>query len=157
LRWIGISYYLKYNKLLWELEKNYPEIKWWFYDKVVPSINFWYWKILELENDGELIWFSILKNTIKEQKIRTITVLEKYQNKWYAVKLMKESIKELENDKPLYTVSEEFIDVYKKIWKHFWHKIIWILDSKYIPWKKEYVFNWGYQENNDYSTPFPIY
>jgi len=145
--------YCRTNEILDELVKYYPNIKSWFWDKVIPSVECWDSKIITLEDENDIIWFSILKNTEFEKKIRTLFITEKYRNSWNVLKILEKSMEVLWDDSPLYTVSEDFIEFYSKVAKRYNHKITWVLTWKYREWVKEYVFN----KEDDYSTPYENY
>ncbi len=65
-------------------------------------------------NKNDLVGVSILKDK-EEKKLRALRITEQYQNKGYGLYLIDESLKRLDCDKPLCSVSESMINDYSRI------------------------------------------
>lgn len=108
---------------LTDFNKNqYPNYYKWFYSKNIPRI---------LNGSGEILFtldcfmikgIAILKKTEEEKKICTLLVDDPYRNQKLGSKLIEESFRYLETDKPVITIPEKnisqfqhFINIYN--WK----------------------------------------
>lgn len=121
------------------INNEYKEYKDWFFYTHIPELNQSRITLYITYND-EIVAISNLKKN-KEKKICTFYVDEKYRNMGIGTFLMEESLAWLETDKPLITISESKL----KMFKYFIDKYNWnlevILDDYYKENTKEYCYN----------------
>lgn len=127
------------------LDKDYPNFRSWYFDKVVPGIRTKEREILVcfVENDDccDFGGIAILKNAENEKKICTLRVAPEYKGNGVGYALFEKSFELLETKKPLFTVSSEKVDMFlKHINKYNFHQTE-ILENYYLDGKSEYVFN----------------
>ena len=83
-----------------------------------------------------------MKKDEKEAKISTLFIDERYRNKGLASKLIKESFKFLNTDKPLITIADYKVDMFISIIKKYNWKLTQVLNSEYYNGKyREFVYN----------------
>jgi hypothetical protein len=131
-----------YNEIF-HLEKYYPNFKEWYFNKVTNGIiegnrSF----IIEIR-DCKIAGISILKDTEKEKKICTLFVSDEYKSKGLGIKLFERSMKMLNTDKPLASVSEDRLKDFERIFNYFNFNLSNEYQDLYLPNKKEFSFN-GY-------------
>lgn len=123
------------------LDNDYPNFYDWYWNKVVPGI--WTRKdeVVLAYNKNDLVGVSILKNS-NEKKLRALRITENYQNKGYGLYLIDESLKRLNTDKPLCSVSENMINDYSRIFiNRYQFSISHVYKGLYQKGKLEYEFN----------------
>lgn len=123
-----------------DLENEYPDFHNWYYQKVVPSLQFDERKIFIYIESSNIAAIMILKDG-KEKKISTLRVKDEYRNQGLATELIKLSFKELGTKKPLITVSENHIFEYLKLFESCGFSKYAAYDDYYVKGKKEYSFN----------------
>ncbi len=129
-----------YN-ILEELGQNYPDFHNWYWNKVVPGVLLDKDEIILAYRKKSLVGVSIIKDSY-EQKIRALRISPAFQNKGYGLYLIDESIKRLNNDKPLASVSEDMINDFSRVFINRYNfDITHVHKGLYIPKKLEYQFN----------------
>lgn len=128
--------------ILKSLNNYYPNFDYWFWNKVVPD---------SLNKDGEIIialkqniivGVSIIKNNSQEKKLRCLRIKDEYQNKGYGLYLIDESLKRLNEDKPILTVSEDMFPSYARIFINRYNfEMTYVHKNLYQKNKLEYEFN----------------
>ncbi|MBZ7929158.1 MULTISPECIES: GNAT family N-acetyltransferase [Campylobacter] len=131
--------YLFYHYLK-EAKVYYPNFDIWYYANVVPSINNGTKQIIIISENNIIKGISIVKLQ-DEKKLCTLKVMDNYQNKGIGIKLFEKSFEVLKTTKPLLSVSEEKLPVFKKIFNYYGFKLTSIKDSYYRKNKKEYFYN----------------
>jgi len=132
--------YQAFNILL-HISELYPGFNEWYWDKVVPGIINGQDKMIIAENRGELVGISIIKKG-EEDKLRALRITEKYQKKGYGLYLIDQSLKELDNPRPVVSVAEEMINQYSRIFiNRYGFDISHVYNSLYRKGKLEYEFN----------------
>lgn len=119
------------------LEKQYPNYNYWF-EKIKNEIDGINREIVYIEINNEIIGLIILKNTIKEKKICTIFVKEKYRNKGIGNILLKEGFIFLQTTAPLITIPENIVYLFQKIIKKYEWKYS---ETTYLYNTPEKIFN----------------
>ena len=143
----SLGEFIATSTFLKQLENSYPEFNSWYWNKVIPKIaldkdNYSGTKILHLYNKDELIGISILKRSNNEKKLCALRIKEKYQSKEYGLYLIDESLKRLQVDKPLCSVSEDLINTYSRIFiNKYLFNISYVYKNIYAKDKLEYEFN----------------
>lgn len=142
-------------KLTKHLNELYPGYKDWFYNKQIKGCLKQDRNIIFVKNiSGKIIAVSCLKKDNEERKICTFFVMDEYNNQGIGNILMKASIGYLETTKPLITLTEDKVLMFKKmITKYNW-QLTEVLSGIYKKEKKEFCFN-GYlskKENKKQTT-----
>lgn len=128
--------------ILLKLDNYYPEFISWYWNKVVPDTLLNSGEIILLEKDNNIIGVSIIKDSINEQKLRCLRIKEEYQNKGYGLFLMDESLKRLNNDKPLLSVSEDMFSSFARMFINKYNfNMTFVHKNLYKKGKLEYQFN----------------
>lgn len=140
------KFLLQLRLILSDLEYEYPFFTKWLekvFNEMVSSNKR---KIIVCSGENLFdIWgLSIIKNSDEEKKICTLRVIPNYQRRGIGTILLQKSIEMLGDSKPLLTVSERYIDVFKP----FLRKNGFILKNKvkslYQKGSFEYFFNHSY-------------
>ena len=127
------------NSAIKVLRKIYPND-----DEYVASLNNFSGEreIIGIYDSCKLVGLVILKKDEKEAKISTLFIDERYRNRGLASKLIKESFKFLNTDKPLISIAEYKVDMFISIIKKYNWKLTQVLNSEYYNGKyKEFVYN----------------
>jgi GNAT superfamily N-acetyltransferase len=121
------------------INEEYKNYKDWFFYTHVPELN-QFRTTLYITYNGEIVAVSNLKKK-NEKKICTFYVAEEFRNMGIGTYLMEESLKWLETKKPLITISEKKL----KMFKYFIDKYEWdlkiVLNNYYKENSKEYCYN----------------
>ena len=104
------------------LEKEYPDIENWFYNKQLKELNDR--DILFIKDNDSIIGVVCLKKS--ENKICTFFIKENYRNKNLGTLLLNESIMILDTKLPFMTIPENKVSSFK----YFIDKYNWILLDK---------------------------
>lgn len=137
-----------YNQIS-DLSEIYPNFDDWFFNVVIPD--------LELKNGVREIIFSltkiidnsipvlsgiaILKKTDHEKKICTIRVHEHFRNFGIGSELFEKCFEFLETRKPVISISENSMDMFRKHIEDFNFELSHQLKGYYVSGITEYVFN----------------
>lgn len=108
-------------------------------------------------SDDKILGVSILKKTLTENKICTLRVANKYQRMYIGSKLMELSIRILEDEKPLITVSEDHIAEFSSLLKSFGFEYKNKVKSLYVKDKYEYFYNKPYEPHSVLMSIKPQY
>lgn len=123
------------------LEEAYPNFADWFFSKVTSGlVNGTRSLIIELR-DGKMAGVSILKDTLTEKKICTISVADEFKAKGLGYRMFEKSMRQLNTDKPLATVSEDRMPEFEKIFRHLNYEYSAEYHGLYLPKKSEFSFN----------------
>ena len=129
-------------KVLKDLGTYYPDFYSWYWNKVVPNLYLGITNIILLLVDSEIVGVSIIKNSEVESKLCALRIKEQYKNKGYALYLIDYSLKLLNIDKPLCSVSEDLINQYSRIFINKYNfNISHVYKGIYQRNKLEYEFN----------------
>jgi len=124
------------------LNKIYPGYKDWYYNKHVKGCLDLNRNIIFIRNnEDKIIGISSLKKTDEEKKICTLFILEPYRNKGIKKILLEESFKYLATEKPLITISEENLDIFKNTVEEYNWELVEIVDGIYKSNSREFCFN----------------
>lgn len=135
-----ISLYNAYEKVK-NLGNHYPDFYDWYWNKVIPGVQNGNDEVIMAYLKNELVGVSIIKNS-DEKKLRAIRIDERFQNKGYGLYLIDESLKRLNIDNPLCSVSEEMINDYSRIFiNRYDFNLSHVYKGLYRKGKLEYEFN----------------
>ncbi len=125
------------------LSKSYPDFYDWYWNKVIPGINNGINELIMGLFKNELVGISIIKKG-EEKKLCALRVTDKFKNRGYGLHMLDESLKRLEIDKPLCSVSEEMINDYSRIFvNRYDFDLSHVYKGLYRKGKLEYEFNGG--------------
>ena len=121
------------------LNKIYPNYYNWFYNIQIIGVKNSNRDILFIENNNKIV--SICSVKYSEKKICTLFTKEKFRRKGYASKLIDETIKILNTNKPLVTINENNLIYYQRFINKYNWELTNIKKDLYIQGKKEYFYN----------------
>lgn len=137
---ISESVSLKLYLRLFDLDKEYPNFKDWFFNNALKDKN----KYIILSYNKEInTGIMVLKDSEKEKKICTLRIYPEYQKMTVGSKLLEYSFDLLKTKKPLITVSDIRLPEYRRILEKYEFELKGIYYDYYIQGHKEYSFN-GY-------------
>ena len=126
--------------LLKDLSGSYPDFSDWYWNKVVPRTQLGSDLIMIYFNKYGPVGVSILK--LKDKKLCTVRVLKEYEKKTYGIKIIEDSLKILNCDKPNCTVSEDLLHSFSRPFINlFKFDITKVWNGIYQKGKLEYEFN----------------
>lgn len=134
-----------YQSLI-DLNFDYPEFHSWYYNKVIPGISNNEREILLcLVHSGDdrldVGGVSILKNTADEKKICAFRVAEAFRGNGVAKTLFEKSFELLGTEKPLITISDKRIGMFKKHIGRYGFEKVNELKDYYSRGHTEYCYN----------------
>lgn len=125
------------------LNKRYPGYKEWFYTKQLQGCKEKNRNIIFIRNNkNKIIAISSLKKE-EEKKICTFFVDDEHRRQGIGDILIEESIKYLETTKPLITINEDKLPMFKKIIEKYNWQLTEILFDAYTEGIREFCYN-GY-------------
>lgn len=129
--------------LIKTLESFYPDVEHWYINKVIPRVMLGEDIVLVLKDDSEkLAGVAIGKKTETESKLCCLKVIEDFQSRGYGIKLIKNMLRELGNDYPHCSVSEDLFHIYSQLFvNHFGWSVDDVKEDVYKKGKLEYYFN----------------
>ncbi|MEZ8093782.1 GNAT family N-acetyltransferase [Photobacterium swingsii] len=133
--------------LFHEVKPLYPNFESWIKMKVIPGLAVNKRKIIIVQRNDSICGYAVLKDDIDEKKICTLFVCESNRSKGVGDLLIRTSKTMLKTNKPVITVSEDRIDMFKPIFKKHGFVLTNVLNDIYVNGKKEYVFN-GISDKN---------
>ena len=124
-----------------KLGESYPNFYDWYWNKVTPGVICGNDQIIMAYKKDELVGISIIKDS-GEKKLRALRIKEKFQSKGFGLYLIDESLKRLNIDKPLCSVSEKMINDYSRIFiNRYKFDISHVYKGLYKKGELEYEFN----------------
>lgn len=130
------------------LNRDYPNFRKWYFNKVVPNLMNGTREVLlcfircnKDSMDLKLAGLAILKKTEKEKKICTFRISEEYRGQEIAKELFEKSFEVLETRKPLITISEKRKKSFEKYIKMFDFECLEEKKGLYTEDIVEYVYN----------------
>lgn len=124
------------------LNQYYPEIEYWYVNKVVPGLITGNDKLL-IARDGDYIaGVALGKLTANESKLRCVRVHPDYQNGGLGIRLIDGMLDLIESDRPGVTVSEEMFHLYSRPFiNRYGFELSDVVKGRYRRGKLEYGFN----------------
>lgn len=121
--------------------KDYPKHFSWYWEKTVPAVLKGTREILVCMDGNTVAGIAFLKNECGEKKICTFLIIEKYRGTHVATKLLEESFKFLGTKKPLISIADYKLEMFKGV------------IQKYC-WEQTQVLPKGYYNNNSTEIVF---
>lgn len=150
--------FVSIKRFLSNMSCDYPDFNFWL-DKIQSQLNTNMRSIVVCKSvsDDKILGVSILKKSSEENKICTLRVANECQRMHIGSRLMEMSLRILEDDKPLITVSEDHIIEFSALLKRFRFAFKNKIKSIYINDKYEYFFNKPYEHQNVLMSIKPQY
>lgn len=124
------------------LETYYPDFGYWYVNKCMPGIVTGSDSLIVAKDHGQIVGVALGKKHPDETKLRCVRVLPQYQNKGIGLHLVDRMLRDLDDDKPHCTVSEELMHQYSRAFINLFKFNLSSVDKGlYRPNKLEYVFN----------------
>lgn len=124
------------------LNHYYPDFEFWFVNKCMPGILVGSDILLLAKEHEQIIGVALGKARDNETKLRCVRVLPSYQNRGTGWHLVDRMLRELDDDKPHCTVSEEMFHTYSRAFiNHYGFDLSRVEKGAYRRNKLEYVFN----------------
>jgi hypothetical protein len=129
-------------EVLKPISSFYPGFSSWYFDKVVPGVVSGNDKVIVALKKGELVGVSLIKSTSSEKKLRALRIGDKFQKSGAGLYLIDESLRQLDCDLPVCSVSEEMLHDYSRIFiERYGFSLNHVHKGLYRPGKLEYAFN----------------
>lgn len=132
--------------------KDYPKHKEWYFTKQLPAIVGEERNILFVrnpENQEEIISMACLKKDEEEQKICTLYVSDKCRGLGIGTSIVEESMKWLGTTKPLITLADYKLEMFKPIINKYDWQLTEIVSGLYNNRSQELCFNGTLTKNNE--------
>lgn len=124
------------------LDEFYPDIEHWYINKVIPGLFTGNDKLLIARDGIHIAGVALGKSEDNETKLRCIRVHPDYQKSGLGIKLIDGMLEQLEDDRPVVSVSEEMFHLYSRIFvNRYGFKLNDVTKGQYRPRKLEYFFN----------------
>lgn len=122
-----------------EAKKYYPGFDVWYFLNVLPELSNGNKKIIYERDPRNLKGLAIIKPS--EKKICHLSVMPNYRNKGIGIRLFKKCFEELETNMPFFSVSEEKLPEFQRVFDWFGFKQTDAIKGYYRPEKTEYFYN----------------
>lgn len=134
--------------------EDYPKHKEWYFKKQLPAIVGEERNILFIRNPGnqnEIISMACLKKDEEEQKICTLYVSDKCRGLGVGTSIVKESMKWLGTTKPLVTLADYKLEMFKPIINKYNWELTEIVSGLYNDRSQELCFNGTLVKSNNHT------
>lgn len=134
--------------------EDYPKHKEWYFAKQLPAILTNERNILFVrnpENPDEIISMACLKHDEEEQKICTLYVSNKCRGLGIGTLIVEESMRWLDTKKPLITLADYKLDMFKPIISKYGWELTEIVNGLYNDRSQELCFNGALTTRNKYN------
>ena len=134
--------------------EDYPRHKEWYFTKQLPAIVGDERNILfarNPRNSNEIISMACLKKDNEEQKICTLYVSDKCRGLGIGTSIIEESMKWLGTTKPLITLADYKLDMFRPIIEKYDWQLTEIVSGLYNDRSEELCFNGTLTKSNDIS------
>lgn len=124
------------------LDQYYPNVSYWFVNKVIPGLSLGSDKLLIAREDGVIVGVALGKLEDGESKLRCVRVSPDYHGSGLGIRLMDGMLELLEDGKPAATVSEEMMHLYSRTFvRRYGFSLTDVTKGRYRRGKLEYAFN----------------
>lgn len=135
------------------ISKDYPAHKNWYFNKQLPETiegnnrNILF--VRNPKNYDEIISMACLKSDDEEKKICTLYVSDKYRGLGIGTMLIEQSINWLGTAKPLVTIAEYKLEMFRPIIEKYNWELIEVVSNLYNASHKELCFNGILTKDNE--------
>jgi len=126
--------------ILVSLEKQYPDFRTWYFEKVLPGIAVGRRRVLTRMRGDRLVGLAIAKRET-ERKLCTLWVDPAFRGHGIAAELADEAFDWIGSDRPLFTVPEEQLLSFSRLLRRWAFNQTQVVPSYYRLGKHEHVFN----------------
>lgn len=124
------------------LNQYYPDIEYWFTNKVIPGLVTGNDKLLIARDNDRIAGIALGKLDSDESKLRCIRVHPDYQNTGLGIRLIDDMLDLIQTRKPGVTVAEEMFHLYSRSFiKRYGFELSDVVKGRYRRGKLEYGFN----------------
>jgi GNAT superfamily N-acetyltransferase len=124
------------------LENYYPGFQYWYVNKCMPGILVGPDVLIVAKENEQIIGVALGKKRKDEVKLRCVRVMPSHQNRGTGLHLIDRMLRELDDDKPHCTVSEDMLDIYSRAFiNHYKFDLARVDKGTYRQGRLEYVFN----------------
>ncbi len=124
------------------LNQYYPDIEYWYVNKVVPGLVVGNDKLLVARDNDIIAGIALGKASDGESKLRCVRVHPDYQNGGLGIRLIDGMLDLIEERQPGVTVAEEMINLYSRAFvKRYGFNLSDVTKGRYRRGKLEYGFN----------------
>lgn len=124
------------------LNQYYPDIEYWYVNKVVPGLVVGNDKLLIARENGVIAGIALGKADEQEAKLRCVRVHPDHQNGGLGIRLIDNMLDLIGSRKPGVTVSEEMFHLYSRPFiKRYGFELSDVTKGRYRRGKLEYGFN----------------
>lgn len=122
--------------------KDYPKHFEWYWSKQIPRVFDGTGEIIVCLISGNVAGVSFLKKDQSERKICTFLIVEGYRGNTISRKMLEQSFKYLGTTKPLITIADYKIPMFRHIIKEYNWELTQTMDKGYYNnTSREYVYN----------------
>lgn len=124
------------------LNQYYPDIEYWYVNKVVPGLITGNDKLIVAHDDGVIAGIALGKVDPDESKLRCVRVHPDYQNNGLGIRLIDNMLDQIGDRHPGVTVAEEMFHLYSRAFiKRYGFELSDVTKGRYRQGKLEYGFN----------------
>lgn len=124
------------------LNQYYPDIEYWYVNKVVPGLITGKDKLLIARDNDRIAGIALGKMEVDESKLRCVRVHPDHQHGGLGIRLIDKMLELIESRKPGVTVSEEMFHLYSRPFiKRYGFELSDVDKGRYRRGKLEYAFN----------------
>ena len=128
-------------RFLLPMSEDYPDIEYWFRQKVVPGLRIGSRNLILIERGDEVAGLGIAKNEDAEQKICTVRVSSNFYGRGIGVRIFDNLMTWLGNDKPHLTVSQSKVPEFERLFDHYGFKLTSVAPDFYRLGSTELYYN----------------
>lgn len=140
-----ISFVAAFNALpfIQSLNRYYPDIEYWYVNKVVPGLVTGNDKLLiARDHNYNIAGIALGKQSEGESKLRCVRVHPDYHNGGLGIRLIDGMLELIEERQPGVTVAEEMLHLYSRAFvKRYGFNLSDVTKGRYRKGKLEYGFN----------------
>lgn len=125
------------------LNQYYPDIDYWYVNKVVPGLILGNDKLLIARDvKGNIAGIALGKSSEEESKLRCVRVHPDHQNSGLGIRLIDKMLELIEERRPGVTVAEEMFHLYSRAFiTRYGFDLSDVTKGRYRRGKLEYAFN----------------
>lgn len=123
------------------LSEDYPNIRSWYVNKVVPGLRTRTRFLLPVHRDEKLVAVGIAKNDGFERKICTVRVAPHHAGRGLGLRVFDALLKWLDDDRPGLTVSSTKLPAFERIFDWYGFRLTGVENGLYVPGRQEIGYN----------------
>ncbi len=131
----------KAYEFLKPLSVDYPDIRQWYFNKVLPGLNDESRYLKLIERDDRIVALGIAKKSDDEYKICTVRVSQDHIGKGFGIMVFDDLLKWLGIDQPNFTVNESKLPQFERMFDYYGFKKTSYCNGLYRPDSIEVGYN----------------